>query len=449
MSINNTTQVLQELGFGLTRRIVSEVVHKYLTASDRPSRFHDGLPGRDWWERFLKRWSKQLAERKPQHLSVKRAAAANRPAIAGWFDAVTAFFKKIELIKRGRICPTFAQRIWNCDETGFCLAASSDRVLAKRGARSVHETTGGSDRSYITVLACGSAAGVGLPPFTVYKGVYIKKEWLIGGLAGAAYGVSESGWMEGSNFLSWCKKIFVPAVSGLLDTGPVVLFVDGHHSHVTVALIQHAREMGVHIFCLPPNCTHLLQPLDVGTFAPVKAEWKRILQDYRLETKAANVEKRNFTELLAKLWPSAFTAEHIQAGFAGSGLCPLNPCAIQDEKLTPSLPLQAPSVNESTATDRPEQEETSSTLPPITPLKVYLRDHFASVLQQHRPARPRQKGQVKPREYGEILTADEVYERIEKEEEEKKRRKRKGRTRKRIQSQVTNENDKWYVIHNR
>lgn len=158
--------------------IVGEVVCQYLNDNDRSNPFSDKQPGRDWWEGFLKRWSKQLMERKTQHLSVKRALAANRQTISGWFDAVTTFFKKIGLVKRGRTSPTYAQRIWNCDETGFCLAVASDKVLATRGARSVHETIGGSNRSYITVLACGSASGCALPPFTVYKGAYLKKEWL-------------------------------------------------------------------------------------------------------------------------------------------------------------------------------------------------------------------------------------------------------------------------------
>ena len=419
-------QVLQELGFGLTRQIVGEVVCDYLKDKDRPNPFPDQHPGRDWWEGFMKRWAKQLTERKPQHLSVQRALAANRATIAGWFDAVATFFDSIKLIKRGRTISSYAQRIWNCDESGFCLAAASDKVLAKRGARSVHETTGGSDRSYITVLACGSSSGCPLPPFTVYKGVYVKKDWLAQGLAGAHYGVSESGWMEGSNFLSWFNKLFVPAVSHLLKTGPVVLFVDGHHSHITLDLIQSARDKGVHLYCLPPNCTHILQPLDVGTFGPMKSEWKKILQEYRLQTKAAKVEKRCFAELLAKLWQRAFTPEHVQAGFRGSGLYPFDPSAIHDEKLSPSLPLLPPledHPDDSTTPQRPAQKVQSTTSTaqtvPFTPLKVYLRDHFAAVLQHGKPSRQRQKGQVKPRQYGEVLTADEVYERIE--EEYKKR----------------------------
>ena len=170
--------------------------------------------------------------------------------------------------------------------------------------------------------------------------VYVKKDWLSQGLAGALYRVSDSGWMEAAIFLSWFSKLFIPAVSHLLETGPVVLFVDGHHSHITLELIKYARGKGVHLFCLPPNCTHILQPLDVGTFGPLKSEWQKILQqEYRLQTKATNVERRNFAKLLAKLWQRAFTPEHVQAGFQGTGLYPFNPSAIHAEQLAPSLPL--------------------------------------------------------------------------------------------------------------
>jgi len=83
----------------------------------------------------------------------------------------------------------------------------------------------------------------------------------------------------------------------------------------------------------------------------------------------------------------------------------------------------------------PDQEESrpknsavfqTSPLVPVTPLKVYLRDHFATVLQQSRPAKQRQKGQVKPREYGEVLTADEG---LKKKKRNAKRRREKRRHR--------------------
>ena len=162
-------QVLQELGYGLTRDIVSDVVYSYLKEKCIQSPFKNRVPGPDWWRGFMRRWP-TLTERKPQHLSTKRAAAGSEEMLQGWFEAVKSFFIKVGLMKRGRTVADFADRLWNADETGFCLGSSSKKILAKRGDRSVHEVGGASDHQFITVNACGSAAGVRLPPFILYKG---------------------------------------------------------------------------------------------------------------------------------------------------------------------------------------------------------------------------------------------------------------------------------------
>ena len=158
----------------------------------------------------------------------------------------------------------------------------------------MYETGGGTGREYITVLGCGAADGTRLPPYTVYKGKNLYARWTSGGPAGALYGMSDSGWMESSNFLSWFEKLLVPAVDSLLSEGPVVLFVDGHHSHLSLPLVRTAREKGVHIFCLPPHTTHVLQPLDVGVYGPVKKAWQGIVKSYKTTTLGANITKEAF-----------------------------------------------------------------------------------------------------------------------------------------------------------
>ena len=187
-----------------------------------------------------------------------------------------------------------ASRLWNGDEAGFVTSGASQRVLARKGAREVHETSGGSGREYHTVLGAGAADGTRLPPFILYKGRNLYLRWTYGGPAGAVYGCSDSGWMEGGNFYSWFKKLFVPAVAHLLRTGPVILFVDGHHSHLTLELVRHAKSQGVHIFCLPPHVTHVIQPLDVGVYGTVKKEWRVILKEHKLKTLGERVTKEEF-----------------------------------------------------------------------------------------------------------------------------------------------------------
>ncbi len=67
--------VLQELGFPLTRDLVSITVRDFLKDQERDNPFKDGIPGYDWWNRFLRRHP-TLSERTPEHLQHQRARAA-------------------------------------------------------------------------------------------------------------------------------------------------------------------------------------------------------------------------------------------------------------------------------------------------------------------------------------------------------------------------------------
>ena len=127
-----TLQVLQEIGFGLTKDLVGVVIHDYLKDQPaRPNPFQHGVPGHDWWRLFLKRWDSQLSMRKPQHLPTSQATATTPEVIGAWFDKVESVLSTIGLAD---MPPEELQHhIWNCDETGFCTAQASRKVLAKRG----------------------------------------------------------------------------------------------------------------------------------------------------------------------------------------------------------------------------------------------------------------------------------------------------------------------------
>lgn len=399
-------QVLQEVSFGLTRETVGAVVMEFLQKASRPHPFKQ-QPGYDWWAGFLQRWP-ILTERRPQHLSRKRAEGAN-------YETIHAFFERVEkLLSEAGIhyAPDLADRLWNCDESGLCNAVVSGRILARKGSKWVHDTAGGSGRSYTTIHGCGSASGIRLPPFIVYKGKHLYTTWTKGGAAGAMYAVSESGWMEKENYESWFKKMFLPAVKHLTESGPVVLFFDGHHSHISVRLIELSRGSNVHLMLLPSNTTHVLQPLDVGVYGPLKQAWKNILGQYKMETRAATIGKEEIPKLVAQLWDRSFKPQHLQGGFRETGLFPVNSAAIPSWKLAPALPLQS-----STPTRQRPQTV------PETPLRTELRKCFLDAIKPTEAAkRPQRRKQVHTIHQGEALTSDEVLERIREEEEEKRKK---------------------------
>ena len=140
-----TCQVLSEMGFPLTKAYVKVVVRDYLKSEGGFG--SSGLPGRSWWEGFSSR-SPTLVECKPQHLARQRAQGAMKEVVDAFFQRLRNLFEKTELAT----APDSPNRIWNCDETGFCTAVASKSVLSRRGAKEVHETAGGSGRDFITVL---------------------------------------------------------------------------------------------------------------------------------------------------------------------------------------------------------------------------------------------------------------------------------------------------------
>ena len=237
-----------------------------------------------------------ICERKPQHLPASRVNAITEAAIDAWLSKVSAKITETGLSEL--TLEECAKRLRNYDETAFATDVASKKILARRGAKNVHETAGGPGREYITVPGCGSASGIHLPPYTVYKGKNMCSNWIEGGPAGALYNASQSGWMEQWHFLEWFQKLLLPAVMYLLETGPVVLFVDWHTSHVSIELIRMARDRGVVLFCLPSHTTHVLQPLNVAVYEPLKKSWGRILKEYKTETCVTKVDKEVFPSLL-------------------------------------------------------------------------------------------------------------------------------------------------------
>ena len=407
------------MGFGLTRKIVGEIIMDYLKTINRPHPFKV-CPGYDWWKGFMRRWP-TLTERKPQHLSRKRAEGADEDTIKGFLQRVETLLHKADILDSTDL----DKRLWNCDETGLCNAVTSGRILSKRGSKWVPQTAGGSGRSYTTVHGCGSASGVRLPPFVVYKGKHIYATWTKYGPAGAMYSVSDSGWMEKENYHCWFKKMFLPATSHLRETGAVILFFDGHYSHISIQLIKLSQESNVHLMLLPSNTTHVLQPLDVGVYGPLKQAWKKILAQHKFNTRAANIGKEDFPMLLAQLWEASFKPSHLVGGFRETGLFPLNYSAIPAWKVAPALPLQG----------------STNTCVLESPLRTQLRQCFIDVIKPKEGGKRQRRQRVDTIHYGEALTNDEVLEKLERQEKEKQEKGKKGKTKAQKKTKKTKTKD--------
>ena len=53
-------------------------------------------------------------------------------------------------------------------------------------------------------------------------------------------------------------------------TDKVILLLDNHVSHLSVDVLQFAKDNGVVMVSFPPHCSHKLQPLDRSVYGPLK-----------------------------------------------------------------------------------------------------------------------------------------------------------------------------------
>ncbi|KFY20754.1 hypothetical protein V493_07626, partial [Pseudogymnoascus sp. VKM F-4281 (FW-2241)] len=74
---------------------------------------------------------------------------------------------------------------------------------------------------------------------------------------------------------------------------------------------------------MPPHSSHLLQPLDVGCFSPLKRAYSRQIEAL-IKSNVNHVTKVDFLIAFKEAFFTSLTEENVIAGFRGSGLVPLD-----------------------------------------------------------------------------------------------------------------------------
>ena len=106
--------------------------------------------------------------------------------------------------------------------------------------------------------------------------------------------------------------------------GIKVVVGDNLASHFTTKFVQLSIENNIRFVCLLPNATHLLQPLDVAVFRPLKIEWRRILENWRRESHIkGSIPKNQFPGLLALL-QRQLKSNNLRSGVKASGIFPFD-----------------------------------------------------------------------------------------------------------------------------
>lgn len=331
---------MAKIGYGVTRQeipnIVKDLLDKYEAdgyeiPADR--KFVDNKPSKNWVSRFIGRHP-NISPRTPENLGFQRTHITEE-RIKDWFSSLEKFLNDEHNIDAAEYFkPENGSRVFNLDESGFPLQGTNQRlkIIAEKGIKNVHRISSDT-REQITVLACVAANGTFEKPLVVFPGQRMPK-YNFGNIDAAKYslGHSMNGWMTSDVFFTWLSSIFYPSVKDRV-TFPIIVFLDGHTSHINLAVAEFCRDHSIILFCFPPHASHVLQPLDVTIFGPLKKKWNASIENFRLLNKVS-ITRSHFFHVFDPAWESCVAmTQNVIAGFRCCGLVPFNVNNVDFKKL--------------------------------------------------------------------------------------------------------------------
>lgn len=282
-----------------------------------------------WWESFCKRHPMiTLCISAP--LSKARCIASDPSYINEYFDILEETLLNNNLMDKPEL-------IFNMDESGVPFCIKGQKGIHKAGCKNP-VTFSSDDKTQITIVGCVNAAGYCLPPMVIWDRKNLSPDLTVGEVPGTVYGLSSKGWIDQELFNLWFTNHFMRYIP---SSRPLLLIMDGHSSHYCPQTIRFAAKKGIILFTLPPNTTHITQPLDKGCFGPFKTAWRESVRKYMVKNPGKVVTHYSFSELLHEAWMKSMTIKNIISAFEVSGIYPFDRNAVKISLKPTSAPLNA------------------------------------------------------------------------------------------------------------
>ena len=272
--------------------------------------------GRNWTRNFINQRPeiKSMFNRKHDY---QRLLCQDPEAINDWFQRVRNIITKYGITE---------EDIHNFDESGFLMGViTTAKVVTGAESRNHLKAAQPGNREWVTVIQGINSQGWIIPPFIILSGQNhlsawyedddLPGDWIIA--------VSENGWTINELGFTWLQH-FDKYTKGRTVGTYRLLILDGHKSHASAQFKQFCKDNKIITLYMPAHSSHILQPLNVGCFSPLKTAYGRQIKNY-MRCYINHITKLEFLPAFKEAWKAIFTKENICGGFRGAGLVPYDP----------------------------------------------------------------------------------------------------------------------------
>ena len=190
--------------------------------------------------------------------------------------------------------------MYNMDQTPVQMAMDWKVTINKVGARTVNLRTSASETKRLTVAVTLTASGRRVKSMVVFKGEYEVSYWhssyvdspdcfFVSSFPGTpdghiakrelpslpkdlVYACQKKAWFDEAIMMKWIDEVLAPDVATAPPGIVPILFLDSFSVHLKGSVVQKIQALGVQVEIIPPGCTGLLQPVDVGFNKAFKAK---------------------------------------------------------------------------------------------------------------------------------------------------------------------------------
>jgi hypothetical protein len=284
--------------------------------------------GKNWMSRFIEA-QPELQTKWNRKFHSQRARSEDPVAIRAWFKLVQETRQAYGILD---------EDIYNFDETGFMMGiAATSKVVTSSQTVGRAATIQPGDREWVTAIECINSSGWSIPPFVILQGKLHQASWYQGLPPSWVIAVSNNGWTTDELGLEWVKHFHRHTEARTVGAYRL-LILDGHGSHATPEFDQFCKENKIITLCMPPHTSHLLQPLDVGCFSPLKVAYGHQVSELARQG-VFHVDKLDFLQIYQGIRGTVLSEQNIQAGFRATGLVP----ACQERVLSSLTVVRTPS----------------------------------------------------------------------------------------------------------